>query len=109
MTSKTQETGISTEQEEAEAQTRERLQREKELADIRAIITTPEGERVMVRLLEKSGFFHTACQGNTDPVDIGYRDGKRGLALWLVQEITSVDPLIAGRLMTHLLIPSDGK
>jgi len=97
------ETAISTDKEAAEAKLRERVRNDAERADIKAVITSPEGMRFLERLLAQTYFYQTAYQQGTDIFDAGYRDGMRRMALWMLSEVARVDRNAAGRMQANLL------
>lgn len=64
--------------------------RRQELADLRALLATPEGRRVLWRCLEFTDLYH--CAAEADERADHARRGQRKVGVWLLQEIAAADP-----------------
>jgi hypothetical protein len=67
----------------------EKLKRERELDDLRAVITTPEGRRVMWRLLSRCGTFASIWEPSAK---IHYNSGQQDVGHYLMAEIVEAEP-----------------
>lgn len=75
-------------QEDQETREERRLRRERELNDIKAVLSTREGRRFVWRLLTIGSMFRTTFTGNST----GYfLEGHRNLALVILNDIQKVD------------------
>ena len=72
-----------------ERKTKAQLVREKELADLHLLLSTPNGRAVMWRILEHCRF-HTYGY-IADVQFLNYLGGQREVAGWLVDECTKAD------------------
>lgn len=63
--------------------------RDKELDDIRFILSTPQGRRVYWRLLSQFGIFKTSFTGNSTTF---FNEGQRNAGLFLLSELNDADP-----------------
>lgn len=72
--------------EEAEREARER--RRAEMADLRAVARTPEGKRVLYRLLDHCGAWRSIWHPSAA---IHYRAGEQDVGHWLMGEIGGAD------------------
>jgi hypothetical protein len=66
-----------------------KLIRETQLADLHYLITTPQGCRVLWRILEAGKLLATISDRDSHYMAIA--SGKRDLALWLLAEIDEAD------------------
>ena len=73
--------------EEAEEK-REHL-RQRELADLRKLVASPEGKRFFLRSFDHTGLFRSSYTGNANTY---FREGRRDVALWLFHEILEAVP-----------------
>lgn len=64
--------------------------RRQELQDLRALLATPEGRRVLWRVLEFADLYH--CEAEADQRADHARRGRRKVGVWLLQEIAAADP-----------------
>jgi hypothetical protein len=72
--------------------------RSRDLADLRTLMELPEGNRVLMRLLDQTG----PLSSGAVPTDAGvaaYQQGIRWAGLWLLHEMMAADPLAAGALL----------
>ncbi len=70
---------------ESKAQKDERRQRQQQLNDICAVMDTPEGRRLIWRLLEKSHMFKTSYGGRTN--DFIFNEGERNIGIFIFDEV----------------------
>lgn len=87
---------------EAELQGQRELEaamaRKAELADLRAVLDTPEGVRVVRRILAATGLFRSSYTGNSDTT---FWEGHRNLGLWLFAECGNAWPEAARLLLEY--------
>jgi hypothetical protein len=69
--------------------TDEELQRENELHDVNNVMATPEGRRVMWRLMEISRVFQSCFTGNSRTF---YLEGRRDVGLEFYADIMEICP-----------------
>ena len=67
-------------------QRKDEIQRQRELDDLNAVLDTPQGRRVMWRVLGFSKTFHTVF--NSNALVMAHNEGQRNVGLWLTAEIT---------------------
>jgi hypothetical protein len=68
----------------------QRLKRINELDDIRAVLSTPQGRRVVWRILGMTHLYKESFTGNSTTF---YNEGQRSIGLQLLGELTAADPL----------------
>lgn len=73
----------------AEAEQRRR-QRLKEIADIKLIVETPTGRRVLMRILDLGKAFAPTYVPNSD--ESAYNEGQRSVATAILKDITLAKP-----------------
>jgi len=78
-----------------ETQEERRQRRERELNDIRAVLSTREGRRFVWRLLTIGSLFRTTFTGNSTSF---FLEGHRNVALLVLNDIQKVDPNSFGTL-----------
>lgn len=61
-----------------------KLRREQELFDLKALLETPQGRRVMWRLLAKAGMFNSIYESSSR---IYYNAGRQDYGFWLWSEL----------------------
>lgn len=66
------------------------LRREQAVADIRAVLGTPQGRRFYWRLLEKANVFGASFTDSA--ARTAYLEGKRGMGIELMQEVQRYAP-----------------
>jgi len=71
------------------AEDREELDRHNEMKDLKAVLTTGPGRRVLWRLLCHCGMFKTSFTGNSTTF---FNEGQRNIGLFLVGEVNEADP-----------------
>ena len=84
------------------AQRKERLIRQQELADLRTVLSTGEGERFVRRVLAYCGLLREDF--NPEPMYLAHASGIRNVGRFLVDEITQADP---ASLVRVLITPPD--
>lgn len=62
-----------------------------ELADMAAVVSTPEGARLLSRILGHSNVLGTSYAVN-DPYATAHNEGLRRLGVWLIQEMEEARP-----------------
>ncbi|HVW78516.1 MAG TPA: hypothetical protein VHB45_12945 [Alloacidobacterium sp.] len=84
-------TDISKQQEDRrELDARKRLLREKEIADIKWLMSSRRGRRIMWRLLEMSGPFRLSF--DTNAMRMAFNEGNRNLGNQLFHEVMTLCP-----------------
>ncbi len=74
----------------------EKLSREQELErdrarlDLEAVLSIPQGRRVLISILEQCGVYRTAYTGEADATN--FRLGEQNIGLWLINQIEMVGP-----------------
>lgn len=78
---------------DAVASEERRLAREHQaaLADLRAVLALAEGRRWLWRLLAHAELFRSSFDAD-NPARTAYREGRRGVGLWLLDEMAQADP-----------------
>lgn len=79
---------IEREAEATELQARET--RRKELDDLRWLLGHPQGRRVIVRLLDKTGMFRTSF--NHSGSVMAFNEGRRDMGLFITAELSEASP-----------------
>ena len=74
--------------EESEVQEKVKEARERELNDLRKIISTEEGKNFFCRLLTRGRIYTTTFTGNSQGM---FNEGERNLALWVLGELTETE------------------
>lgn len=67
------------------AKKKEKSQRDRELMDLSAILSSPEGRRVMWRILSKCQTFGSVCSASGSMTY--YNAGRQDLGHWLMAEL----------------------
>lgn len=80
------------------ATVKEKLGRDRELNDWRAILATPEGRRVIWRVLERAMLFKTIWEPSAR---IHFNAGLQDMGLFVLAEIMAADPSIFITMMTE--------
>lgn len=73
-----------------EIQSASKRKRDRELGDVRRILSVPEGRRLFWRLLSGAGVFRASFTLNS--VQTAYNEGRRDIGLWMLEEINQADP-----------------
>lgn len=66
------------------------LYRDQIVLDLEAVLSIPQGRRVLLRLLERCGVYRSAFTGETEATAL--RLGEQNIGLWLIAQIEDVDP-----------------
>lgn len=70
---------------------RARLERKRELDDLRAVLATPEGRRLLWRHLAEAGVFRLSfAHGEADTT--AFNEGRRSVGLALMADIHALEP-----------------
>jgi len=72
-----------------EAERKERFGRERELEDVRFILQTLQGRRLIWRYLALCGVFRTSFTGNSHTF---FNEGERNIGLKLLADVNEADP-----------------
>lgn len=72
------------------AKQKEKLRRDRELDDLRALLAHPAGRRVIWRLLTEARVFRTAF--DPDPTTLAFNTGKKEQGLFLLDELEKANP-----------------
>jgi len=78
----------SNEQEVKNATLTDKNKRDTELGDLRQLLKTKWGRRLVWRVLEKAGIHRTSFTGNSTTF---FNEGQRNIGLWLESEVTDAD------------------
>lgn len=62
--------------------------REREIADLKAVMATPEGRRLMWRVLGRCGIYSQSFTGNSSTF---FNCGRQDIGLWLTAELTTTE------------------
>lgn len=73
----------------ATAKRKERLRRERELEDLRSVLGSPAGRRLLWRLLGECHVFESIWRASAE---IHFLEGKRNVGLFLLHEIHEARP-----------------
>lgn len=73
-----------------DAQMKVKLQKEREVADLNALLKSPEARRFIWRILKMCGMYESSYTGSGS--DTFFREGKRQIGLNILAEVTTVDP-----------------
>lgn len=65
-------------------------EREKELGDIRKVLSEPEGRRFYWRVLSKCGVFHSSWSGDTNQTLVN--EGKRAVGIVFLDDLLEASP-----------------
>lgn len=57
----------------------------RETADLKTVMTTPEGRRVVMRILEEGRAFGSCFDQNA--IQMAYKEGQRDIALFLLKDL----------------------
>lgn len=79
----------SDEQQIANSKQKEKLSREKELNDLRFLLSTDQGRRFVWRYLEICGVYKSSFTGSSETF---FLEGQRNIGLKLIADIMDADP-----------------
>jgi hypothetical protein len=65
--------------------------RQRDLADLRAVLGMAEGRRWLWRVLERGGAFQTSYDPDS-PLRMAFAEGRRSIGLWLLAELQAAAP-----------------
>jgi hypothetical protein len=82
----------------AESEKKNKIAREQELEDIKALLTTPEGTRFLRRIVREGRIFHSSFTGNSQTF---FNEGWRAFALHFFTDITEAEPKKSLELLTE--------
>ena len=74
----------ASEQAQEDAELERRLAYDREVADVRQLMSAASGRRFMWRLLEKSGLYKSSMTGNSQTF---FLEGQRNIGLFLMAQI----------------------
>lgn len=80
-----------------------KLARQIEADDIKWLMSSRQGRRVVWRLLEKAGVYRTSFTGNSETF---FREGQRNLGLFIVAEIHAHCPESYALMLTESKAPA---
>lgn len=75
----------------------EKLSKDQELVrdrvelDLEAVLSLPQGRRVLMMILERCGIYRNAYTGERAATD--FRLGEQNVGLWLIAQIEAVNPM----------------
>lgn len=78
------------EQQVEKAGKREQSVRDRELNDVRIVLSTPAGRRFVWRYLERCGLFRTSFTGNEGSTF--FNEGERNIGIKLLADVNEADP-----------------
>jgi hypothetical protein len=78
----------SNEQDVSSAKANDKNKRKTEQGDLRQLLSTKWGRRMVWRILERTGQHRTSFTGNSTTF---FNEGQRNIGLWLVDEVLSAD------------------
>ncbi|MES2531932.1 MAG: hypothetical protein V4636_12920 [Pseudomonadota bacterium] len=82
----------------ADGQSR-RLERERN--DLAGVLQSDAGQALIMRILDQCRPYQSTL--SVEPAQFGYAEGRRSIALWLIDQIQRVDPMLyPNLLMTHV-------
>jgi hypothetical protein len=67
------------------------VKQKRELADLRAVLSLPEGRRWLWRVLEQTAAFRASYDPD-NPIRMGFSEGRRSVGLWLLAELQLAAP-----------------
>lgn len=68
----------------------DKLQRDQIMLDLEAVLRLPQGRRVLLRILERTGVYRNAFTGEQATTDL--RLGEQNIGLWLIAQMEAVGP-----------------
>lgn len=66
--------------------------RRDELSDIKSVMSTENGRRVMYRILVRAGIYKTSYVAGSDPQHTAFNEGGRNIGLWTLSELEQAAP-----------------
>lgn len=89
-----------------EAQAKKNLRDREEVTDLKFVLSHPQGQRLLWRILGKCGIF-TASQ-HFDPHVVYFNEGKRNLGLEILADINRADQNAIIQMMQRARVPELG-
>lgn len=65
-------------------------QREQEINDLKEVLATDHGRRVLMRLINRAAILQPTYASGSNPSDFAFMEGRREFGLFIVAEITQV-------------------
>ncbi|MEX5367408.1 hypothetical protein WCE00_10625 [Acinetobacter haemolyticus] len=65
-------------------------QQEQEANDLKAVLKTEQGKRVLMRLINRAAVLQPTYASGTNPSDFAFMEGRREFGLYIIAEITKV-------------------
>lgn len=81
------------------SQVKNSKERELELDQLKTVMSTSSGRRVMHRLLEKAGVYRLSYAGSTN--DTMFNEGQRNQGLFLLSELMEASPALYFEMLTE--------
>lgn len=79
--------------------TKRELGIEQEQADLKAVMATPQGQRLLWRVLSRAGIHQSTF--DTNALKMAFFEGRRDMGLWLESEIAKVCPELYLEMQLH--------
>jgi hypothetical protein len=67
-------------------------EREKQLKDLRLVLSKPEGRRLLWRLMGEGRVFHISYPATSSSNDTIFNEGKRSIGLLVLTEVMAANP-----------------
>ena len=77
------------EEKQKERSEKERRRRDREVADLKKVLSIPEGRRFIWKLMSESGVFRTSFTGNSSTF---FNEGRRDIGLLILNEVMASKP-----------------
>ena len=84
----------------------EKLQDRKE-DDVRKVLKTPEGRRLLLEIITESGVVHASFSQNS--MVTAFNEGKRDIGLFLLKKIDKVEPMAFSQMLREYFSESRSK
>lgn len=68
--------------------------------DLEKVLATPEGRRVLTRVIDNAGVFNRSFTGNSETF---FREGRRSVGLDLVEHITRLDAMAFAKMQAEMI------
>ena len=66
-----------------------KFRRSRELSDLKAVLSTPQGQRTIWRYLAMCGVYRLSYTGNADT---NFNEGQRSIGLNMISDLNEADP-----------------
>lgn len=83
-----------------ETNEKRRLKREREMDDLKKVLKTPEGERVLFRIIKKTKFLDSSWTGNSTTF---FNEGMREVGRIILAELSEAAPDQIGKFFEQAL------